>query len=64
MALVENIKEVCSKRHLTIHELERRAGLTENSIYKWNQNTPSVDKVAKAAGVLHITVDELLRERR
>lgn len=62
--LLENIKVACNKNSLTIHELERRAGLTENSIYKWNQNTPSVDKVAKAAGVLRITVDELLKERR
>ena len=61
MLLVENIKKACSMNNITIRELERRAGLPEHSIYKWNRNIPSVDRVARVADILKTTVEQLIK---
>lgn len=64
MGLVENIKKICNRKNILISELEKRAGLPANAIYKWNRNDPGVKKVAKAAAALGVTVDELVKEPR
>lgn len=61
MKLVENARKECAKKGITVTELERSAGLTDNAIYKWDRHKPSVDKVKRAADVLQTTVDELIR---
>lgn len=59
--LVENIKKACQKKQITLIDLERRAGLPINSIYKWDRNDPSIKRVARVASILGVTVDELLK---
>ena len=58
--LVRNIKVACADQGLTITELEKAAGLADNSIYKWQTTMPGIDKVKKVAFVLQIPVDELI----
>lgn len=58
--LVRNIKAACADQGLTVTELERAAGLTDNAIYKWQDSMPGIDKVKKVAFVLQIPVDELI----
>lgn len=60
MTLVENIKRTCQKRGIRVSELERRAGLPLNSIYKWDKSIPSVERVKRAADVLEVTIDKLM----
>lgn len=62
MSLLENIKKECRKQGITIDSLEKTAGIAENSVYRWGKVSPSVDKVQRAAAVLRVTVDELLKE--
>lgn len=61
MSLLENVREQCRKTGMTVAELEKAAGLAENTIYKWGKISPSVDKVQRVAGSLGTSIDELLR---
>jgi len=60
MSLVENIKAACKLKNIALKEMEKKAGLPQNSVYKWDRNDPGVKRVAKAAAVLDTTVDKLL----
>lgn len=61
--MIKNIKRICKQKGVRISALESAAGLPRGSIYKWDENTPSVLKVAKVAEVLGITVDEIIYEK-
>lgn len=60
--LVKNIQRLAAERGLSIRQLEASAGLKLSTIYKWGENTPSVDKVKAVADYFGVTVDELLTE--
>lgn len=62
MGIVQNIKMECDKAGMTITDLEKRAGLSDNSIYKWDTNTPAVDRVYRVAKILEVPVEKLLEE--
>ena len=61
MSLVSRIKELASLKDLSIADVERRAHLSENSIYKWDRVDPGYSKVVAVADVLGVMVDELRR---
>jgi len=58
--LLQNIKEKCKEENLTLSELERKAGIPERSIYRWDELSPSFDKVVKVAAALNCSVEELV----
>lgn len=58
--MVHNIKEKCKQQGISLNELERRAGLRTQTIYKWDKNEPSVTKAYKVAKILNTTIEELL----
>ena len=60
--MLTNILEKCKEKGLTLAELERQAGLANRTIYKWDENVPSVEKVLAVANVLGVTVEELAKE--
>lgn len=60
--MLGRITELCRERKISVLELERRAGLKQRTVYRWDDNMPSVDKVKAVADVLGVTVDDLLRE--
>ena len=60
--VLAKILDKCREQGITLAELERKAGLANRTIYKWNESVPSVDKVLAVANVLGVTVDELVRE--
>lgn len=45
----------------SLNELERRAGLGLNTVTRWPEKSPSIDKVFRVARVLGCTVDDLIR---
>ena len=54
MSVLNRIREISKDRGLTLKEVARKAGIGENSIYKWKTTSPStksLEKVAKALGV-------------
>ncbi len=60
--LYENIKKLCRRKHMTVFDLEKAAGLSYNTITRWSKHSPSIEKVRAVAAVLEVTVDELIRE--
>ena len=61
MSLIEDIKILCKKHNTSIPRLEKELGFSNGSVYKWDVNRPTVDKVQKVAEYLDTTVDSLVR---
>ncbi|MBC1456249.1 helix-turn-helix domain-containing protein [Listeria newyorkensis] len=60
MTIVDRIKKLCENRKITIAELERNAGLKSSTIYRWDKNMPSGDKLEKVADYFNVSIDYLL----
>lgn len=60
MTLVERIKEISNKRGWNLKTTAQKAGIGINSIYRWKNQTPTTDSLAKVAEVLDVSVDYLL----
>ena len=60
--IVEKIKERAAVKGLTIRKIEIAAKLSNGAIARWNEKSPSIDKVFRVAKVLGCTVDELIAE--
>ncbi|AIM63114.1 helix-turn-helix domain-containing protein [Weissella ceti] len=60
MTTVERIKEIAKKKNLNLKSTALKAGLGENTIYKWNYQKPNSDALTKVANVLGVSVDYLL----
>lgn len=56
----DRIKALAKERGLSIAEVERRAGLSPNTIKKWDRSVPSVNKVASVAKCLGVTIENIL----
>lgn len=60
MSLVERVKSIASKRKgWNLKETAENAGLSTNSIYKWNKQSPSLKSLSAVADALGVSVDEL-----
>lgn len=60
--MLTNIKSICKEKGLSLRQLEQDAGISSNTITRWDENIPAVDKVKRVADALGVTVDELLKE--
>lgn len=61
MTLVDRIKETAkNKRGWNLKTTAEKAGIGINSIYRWKEQTPTTDSLAKVAKVLDVSVDYLL----
>lgn len=58
--MVELIRMLASKRDTTLKAVERELGLGNGTIARWDNNSPSVDKLEKLADYFGISVDYLL----
>lgn len=60
MSLVERIQTLCSSKSTTLIGLERQVGLGRGTIRKWDESSPSVDKLKKVADYFNVSTDYLL----
>lgn len=60
MSIFERTKETAQRQGLTVSMLEKRANLSENSLYTWKKSTPKADNLRKVADVLNVSTDYLL----
>lgn len=60
--LIDKIKQLAKERGLTISQVEKECNIGKKSIYNWDDNNPSVDKVKRVADFFGTTVDELIKE--
>ncbi len=56
MSIVERIKATGEKKGLNLTQIERGAGLSTRTIYRWDKNSPSVDKVLAVANFLNTSL--------
>lgn len=59
--MVERIRALCKRDHLTIHALEQELGFPNNTVSKWDRNRPSVDRATAVADFFGVTVEFLVR---
>lgn len=60
---IDAIKEKMTQQGIkSMNELERRADLGLNTVYRWPEKSPSIDKVFRVARVLGCTVDDLIKD--
>lgn len=60
MNVYERIKDLANKRHISIAELERNLNLSNGSISKWANSSPSADKLSKVAEYFGVNMDYLI----
>ena len=62
--LFENVNALCKKHGTALYKLEKELGFGNGSLYKWAEQTPSVDRVKAVADYFGVTVDELLSDEQ
>ena len=60
MGICENIQFLSKLRGLPISHLEKELSFANGSIRRWNESSPSIDKVQKVADYLNVSTDYLL----
>ena len=58
--IYDKIKEVCKSKGVSVTSVERKARLSNGAISKWNDVSPTVDKLNAVAKVLKVKIDTLL----
>lgn len=56
----ELIKQLATERKITIAELERKLGIANGTIGKWDKQNPSIEPLKKLADYFDVSVDYLL----
>ena len=59
MSIVERIKKSATEKGLTLAKIERSLGFGNSTIRKWDQNSPSLDKVIATANLLDKSISWL-----
>ena len=60
MTLMQRIKQLCDSHGETLASLERKMDFGNGTSRRWDNATPSGDKLAKVADFFHVSVDYLL----
>ncbi len=60
MEMVERIKTAAAGQGITLAQLEQALGFGARTIYKWDRNLPSVDKVLAVANFLQVSLSWLV----
>lgn len=57
--LINNIKEICKERGISVSQLEANLGFSQGLISRWVRMSPSIDKVLSVADELEVSLDRL-----
>ena len=57
--MFDRIRQLCREKGVSMSTVEKDCGLGENSIFKWKNSMPSVEKVAKVAQYFGVSIDYL-----
>lgn len=60
MGICENVQRLCKKKGLPVSHLEKELSLANGSIRRWNESSPSADKLQKVAEYFNVSTDYLL----
>lgn len=62
MSLVNRIRLLAKQQGLSISALEKLCGFGNGTIRKWDEQSPSVDRIIKVANQLNLSLDKLLTD--
>ncbi|GGN59535.1 helix-turn-helix domain-containing protein [Oceanobacillus indicireducens] len=60
MSLVERIKMLCNEKKVTFAEVERKVGISNGQIRRWDNSSPKIENVQKVADYFDVSTDYLL----
>ncbi|MBG9692733.1 helix-turn-helix domain-containing protein [Lysinibacillus sphaericus] len=60
MSLVERIKNLCNEKKITFAEVERKVGISNGQIRRWDTSSPKIENVEKVANYFDVSTDYLL----
>lgn len=60
MGICENVQSLCKKNKLPVSHLEKELSLANGSIRRWNDSSPSIDKLQKVADYFKVSIDYLI----
>ena len=61
MMIYDKVKAFAKKRNVSIRKIEIDCGFSHGSVCKWNEVSPSAEKVKKVADYLKTSVYEILK---
>jgi len=64
MAIYSAVREIASKKNMSIHSIEKDLKLSNGTISKWNKSNPSAFNLQKVADYLGVTSTYLLNKSR
>lgn len=59
MSIVDKIRQLCAEHGETLASLERRLGLGNGTIGRWENGSPTLDKLTRVADHFGVSVDYL-----
>lgn len=60
MSLVQNIKRLADEKNVTFAEIERKVGISNGQIRRWDSVSPKIENVQKVADYFGASIDDLL----
>ena len=60
--LLPNIQSLCAKKEISLAELERRTGLANGVVRKWDKTSPTLRSASAVADYFGVTLDRLLEK--
>ena len=60
MSLLSRVRELLSRKKMTIAKLERALNFSQGSIGKWDKQSPSSERLQKVADYFQVSTDYLL----
>ena len=54
------IKQICDSKGISVRQCEQMAGIPTRTISRWDDNQPSIGKVAAVASALGVPIETLL----
>ena len=61
MLIYDRIKEICKQKGVSPSSVEKKAGLGNGAVTKWNDFSPSVKNLKSVADILGVSIDKLIK---
>lgn len=61
--MVGYIKSLCDRDGVTFAELERFLGVGNGTLARWDDNSPSVNRVKAVADYFGVSIDDILSKK-
>lgn len=60
MSLTNRIKELADQKKVTFAEIERKVGISNGQIRRWDASSPKIENIQKVADYFDVSTDYLL----